>query len=84
MGGGSQGRRGRDIEVWCKKISTLGWSYILPKTRVLIQFMEAVMGCKKDLTFNIKDKCDSCNGSGAEKGTSTKKCMYCNGSGTVV
>ncbi len=51
--------------------------------RVILSFEEAVFGCKKEVTFGRVQKCDSCSGSGAKKGTSPERCTKCGGSGTV-
>ena len=46
-----------------------------------ITFEEAVRGCKKEVTINFKETCDSCSGSGAKAGTSPITCPKCNGRG---
>ncbi len=53
------------------------------QTRVTITFEEAAFGCKKDISFGRIERCESCSGSGAAKGTSPETCPNCNGSGTV-
>ena len=45
-----------------------------------ISFMEAVHGCKKDITLDVYETCDSCDGKG---GHNEKTCPKCHGSGTV-
>ena len=45
-----------------------------------IDFMEAVHGCKKDITLDVYEKCDKCDGKGGHK---EKTCSRCHGSGTV-
>ncbi len=50
---------------------------------VTITFEEAAKGCKKTITFNSVDNCDSCHGTGAEPGTQAKTCSACGGSGRV-
>ena len=45
-----------------------------------IDFNEAVMGCKKEISFSHKVKCESCNGTG---GTGRRTCPTCHGSGQV-
>jgi len=49
-----------------------------------ITFDEAVKGCTKSITLNLKDTCKSCSGSGAKAGTSPVTCSKCGGSGQVV
>ena len=53
------------------------------RTSVNISFEEAVFGCKKEITLNLKEECPECGGSGAKKGTSPETCSRCGGSGTV-
>lgn len=45
-----------------------------------LSFMEAVYGAKKDITLDVYETCDSCNGKG---GHGEKQCSRCHGSGTV-
>ena len=49
--------------------------------RVTITFEEAAFGVKKDVSFNRVQKCDSCSGSGAAKGSKVETCSACRGSG---
>lgn len=46
-----------------------------------IDFEEAVFGCKKEISFQADDKCDTCNGSGTKPGTHAETCKTCGGSG---
>lgn len=48
-----------------------------------ISFEEAAKGCKKVVECSRVQKCDTCGGTGAQKGTQPEKCPYCNGTGTV-
>ena len=48
-----------------------------------ITFEEAAKGCKKSISYNSVDNCDSCHGTGAEPGTQAKTCSACGGSGKV-
>lgn len=45
-----------------------------------IDFSEAVNGCKKEISFSHKVKCESCGGTG---GTGRRTCPTCGGSGQV-
>jgi len=45
-----------------------------------ISFMDAIFGCKKDITLDVYDTCDKCKGKGGFK---EKTCSHCHGSGTV-
>ena len=45
-----------------------------------ITFMEAVLGCKKEVEITTTDKCQNCDGVG---GFNEKTCSTCHGSGTV-
>jgi len=51
--------------------------------RVDLDFEEAVFGVEKEIEITRDETCDSCNGSGAEAGTSPVRCQTCNGSGQV-
>ena len=48
--------------------------------RTKISFEDAVFGCKKDITLDLTEKCDNCDGKG---GFNPKKCTTCNGTGKV-
>ena len=48
--------------------------------RMSIGFEEAVFGAKKDITLDLTEKCDTCDGKG---GFNYKTCSTCNGSGKV-
>jgi molecular chaperone DnaJ len=48
-----------------------------------ITFEEAVFGCKKEIDLTKEEKCDECDGTGAQKGTQKKTCSVCGGSGQV-
>lgn len=45
-----------------------------------ITFEEAMFGAKKDMTLDVTDNCDKCNGKG---GFHEKSCSTCGGSGTI-
>jgi molecular chaperone DnaJ len=49
-----------------------------------ISFEEAVLGCEKEITLSKLDACETCRGSGAEAGSSTKACAQCGGRGQVI
>ena len=53
------------------------------RTSITLKFEEALFGIDKDLDINIKEKCDTCNGSGAKKGTQPETCSHCGGTGQV-
>ena len=44
-----------------------------------VDFMEAVNGAKKVVTFGRTDTCGTCKGSGAKPGTSASTCGACGG-----
>lgn len=48
-----------------------------------ITFEEAAFGCKKELHVQSQEKCDTCGGTGAKKGTTVTTCPQCQGRGTV-
>lgn len=45
-----------------------------------LSFMEAVYGCKKDITLDVYENCEKCNGKG---GHNEQSCSRCHGSGTI-
>lgn len=49
-----------------------------------ITLEEAALGCDKEITVSKLDKCDSCDGSGAEAGSKLKTCSTCGGRGQVL
>jgi molecular chaperone DnaJ len=51
--------------------------------RLDLTFEEAVFGVEKDIEIVRDEVCVTCNGSGAEPGTSPVRCATCNGSGEV-
>ncbi|ADO76801.1 molecular chaperone DnaJ [Halanaerobium praevalens] len=51
--------------------------------RLKISFEEAAFGGKKEIKIPREEKCDQCDGSGAEPGTDVKTCPECNGQGQV-
>ncbi len=53
------------------------------KIKLDITFEEAAFGTKKEIKINRVEKCSTCDGSGAKKGTSKKTCSTCGGTGTV-
>lgn len=50
---------------------------------VTLTFEEAVFGVEKEISVTRSEKCEHCNGSGAEPGTNVKTCPTCGGSGQV-
>ena len=49
-----------------------------------LTFLEAAQGCEKEIALTKLDACDSCRGSGAEQGATTKVCSTCGGRGQVL
>jgi molecular chaperone DnaJ len=47
-----------------------------------LSFHEAIFGCEKEVTYNYKDACKSCNGTGAKDGK-LSTCKQCGGQGQV-
>lgn len=69
-GGGGQGKRRQNV----------GESL---KVALHISLAEAVLGCKKEIDYNCYQSCGSCDGSGAQAGTSVSECDSCHGSGKI-
>ena len=51
------------------------------KYEVDVDLREAYTGIKKEISFDTLVRCDSCSGSGSEKGSGLKNCSACGGSG---
>jgi molecular chaperone DnaJ len=51
--------------------------------RLDLTFEEAVFGVEKEIEITRDELCTTCNGSGAEPGTSPVRCATCNGTGEV-
>jgi len=51
--------------------------------RLKLTLEEVASGVEKKIKIKKMQKCSSCNGSGAEKGTSRKVCPRCQGSGEI-
>ena len=49
-----------------------------------LTFVEAAQGCEKEVSVTKLDGCETCKGSGAEAGATTKPCTMCNGRGQVI
>jgi len=49
-----------------------------------VTFMEAVQGSEKEIKFNSRVTCNTCNGSGAKPGSKANTCNKCNGKGSEV
>ena len=55
------------------------------QTSITINFIESILGCKKDLTIKIKTMCEACNGTGASnEKDSIITCPHCRGNGVVI
>jgi len=50
---------------------------------ITLTFMEAVKGCKKEISVPRLEHCDSCGGTGAASGTTAETCSECKGTGQV-
>jgi molecular chaperone DnaJ len=49
-----------------------------------ITLEEAAAGCEKEISVSKLDRCETCGGSGAEKGSAVKTCTTCGGRGQVM
>jgi len=49
-----------------------------------ITFEEAVHGCEKEISVTKPERCEACQGSGAEPGSRTKACPACGGRGQII
>lgn len=48
-----------------------------------ISLEDAYNGCEKEITFEAAEKCNVCNGTGAESGSKPEVCGTCNGAGKI-
>lgn len=53
------------------------------EARINLSFNEAVLGSRKIIKYKRQINCDSCNGTGSAKGSSSTICIDCKGSGQV-
>jgi molecular chaperone DnaJ len=49
--------------------------------KVTLTFQEAIFGVEKEVEITREEPCKTCHGTGAEPGTSPKRCPTCGGSG---
>jgi len=49
-----------------------------------IAFDEAAHGCEKEISVTKPERCEVCNGSGAEAGSKIRQCPTCGGRGQVI
>jgi molecular chaperone DnaJ len=49
-----------------------------------ISFEEAANGCEKEISVTKPERCNDCNGTGAEPGSKAKSCPACGGRGQVI
>jgi molecular chaperone DnaJ len=49
-----------------------------------ITLEEAALGCEKEISVTKPDKCETCDGSGMERGSKIKTCATCGGRGQVL
>src|SRR6516225_430133 len=49
-----------------------------------LTFEEAAHGCEKEITVTKPDRCDVCQGAGAEAGSRARVCPACGGRGQVI
>jgi len=53
------------------------------EVRMTITFMEAVLGCKKNISVDVEVDCRSCNGTGAANARDIETCDRCHGQGFI-
>ena len=53
------------------------------RASVSISFEEAAFGCEKEISIERVEQCDTCRGTGCEKGTTAEVCPDCRGTGMV-
>lgn len=70
--GGARGRQGRS--------DTRGQNL---EVEITIPFTEAVKGSEREMSLKTQVTCETCSGSGSEKGSTLVSCVECGGTGTV-
>lgn len=50
---------------------------------LVLDFMEAALGCEKEISIRKLETCEECDGSGAEPGAQRRACSLCRGRGMV-
>ena len=73
MFGGRRGGRGRGVR---------RGSHV--RTSLTINLAEAAEGCTRTIELDRRELCETCDGSGARRGTTPETCHYCGGAGQVV
>ena len=53
-------------------------------TSLVVDLLETVRDCQKEVVIQRLELCDTCSGSGARPGTSPETCDYCGGNGQVL
>jgi len=53
------------------------------RTSVTISFEEAAFGCEKEISIERVEQCDTCRGTGCERGRTAEVCPDCRGTGVV-
>ena len=48
-----------------------------------LTFEEAAFGCHREMSIQAQEKCETCGGSGAKKGTTAQTCPHCHGTGQI-
>ncbi|MHB1036347.1 MAG: molecular chaperone DnaJ [Pirellulales bacterium] len=54
------------------------------RCEVTLELLEAARGATKTIHFQRRQRCSTCNGSGAKPGTQPQRCQYCGGHGQVI
>lgn len=55
------------------------------ETDINIDFLDSILGCKRDITLKIKTTCDECNGSGISNEPGAEAtCPHCKGTGVLI
>ncbi len=53
------------------------------KYSIKVDFLEAVHGCRKNISYQRLETCEKCSGTGAKNGTTPETCSECGGTGQV-
>lgn len=53
------------------------------RLEIELSFLDAAIGCSKEVSYSRRESCSDCHGTGAKNGTSYSQCSKCGGTGQV-
>lgn len=73
FGGFGGGRRSQNVKTKGEDITV----------ELVLSFLDAAKGCKREITYSRNEPCKACKGTGAKGGTAYSTCSKCKGTGQV-